>query len=80
VFRRAFWFTTFSDPRSLALRHEIGIDRIMVETDYPHSDSTWPDTQALLAKQLDGVPKDDADKLTYLNAATLYRHPVTVAG
>jgi predicted TIM-barrel fold metal-dependent hydrolase len=79
VFRRAFWFTTFSDPRSLALRHEIGIDRIMVETDYPHSDSTWPDTQELLAKQLDGVPRDEADKLTYLNAAALYRHPVVAA-
>ena len=79
VFRTSFWFTTFSDGRSLALRDEIGIDRIMVETDYPHTDSSWPDTQALLATQLLGVPKDEADKMTYKNAAALYRHPVTDA-
>ena len=25
--------------------HRIGVDHIMVESDYPHADSTWPDTQ-----------------------------------
>jgi predicted TIM-barrel fold metal-dependent hydrolase len=77
--RRTFWFTTFSDGRSLGLRHEIGVDRIMVETDYPHSDSSWPDTQALLATQLQGVPDDEAERLTWRNAVELYRHPFGAA-
>lgn len=77
IVRRNFWFTTFSDPRTLPLRHEIGLDRIMFETDYPHSDSSWPDTQELLARQLAGVPEDEAARLTWQNAAELYRHPVS---
>ena len=79
IVRRNFWFTTFSDPRTLALRHEVGIDRIMVETDYPHSDSSWPDTQELLARQLADVADDEAARLTWQNAAALYRHPVAPA-
>ena len=76
VFARNFWFTTFSDERVLALRHEIGVDRIMFETDYPHSDSSWPDTQAIVARQLADVPRAEADAMTYANAAALYRHPL----
>ena len=76
VFHRNFWFTTFSDGRTLALRAQIGIDRIMFETDYPHTDSSWPDTQAIVAAQLAGAPRAAADRMTYRNAASLYRHPL----
>jgi len=79
LLRRSFWFTTFSDPRTLALRHEIGLNRIMVETDYPHSDSSWPDTQELLAVQLHGMPDEETDLITWRNASELYRHPVEPA-
>jgi predicted TIM-barrel fold metal-dependent hydrolase len=75
VLRRNFWFTTFSDPSTLPLRHVVGIDRIMLETDYPHSDSSWPDTQELLATQFGDMPQHEADQITYRNAAALYRLP-----
>ena len=45
---RNFWFCTIDDPSVVDLRHVIGIDHIMVESDYPHADSTWPDTQAVM--------------------------------
>ena len=76
VLRRNFWFTTFSDPSTLPLRHLVGVDHIMVETDYPHSDSSWPDTQDRLAEQLAGVPAEEVAAITHLNAAALYRHPL----
>jgi predicted TIM-barrel fold metal-dependent hydrolase len=79
LLHRNFWFTTFSDPRTLALRDEIGVDRIMVETDYPHSDSTWPETQETLREQLDGIPDDDVERITWKNAAALYRHELDTA-
>ena len=47
----------------------------MLESDYPHADSTWPDTQALLARRLEGLPEADVRKLTHENAANLFRHP-----
>jgi predicted TIM-barrel fold metal-dependent hydrolase len=72
VLRRNFWFTTFNDELSMSLRHLAGIDHIMIETDYPHSDSTWPDTQDILARQFEGVPDDEVAKMTHLNAIELY--------
>jgi predicted TIM-barrel fold metal-dependent hydrolase len=77
VLRRNFWFTSFYDPMTLALRHEIGIDKIMFESDYPHPDSSWPDTQAFLGRQVAGFPQEDVDRLTWRNAAEVYRHPVS---
>ncbi len=44
--RRNFWFCAIDPGSTIALRDHIGIDHIMVESDYPHADSTWPDTQA----------------------------------
>jgi hypothetical protein len=51
---------------------------VLVESDYPHADSSWPDTQAMLVRQLrdQGVPDDEAERITWRNAAELFRHPV----
>ena len=51
VLRRNFWFCTIDDPSTLGARARIGVDHIMVETDYPHADSSWPDTQELLEER-----------------------------
>jgi predicted TIM-barrel fold metal-dependent hydrolase len=74
--RRNFWFCSIDDPTTLAVRDRIGVDHIMVEVDYPHADSSWPDTQALLASRLQGMPQDDVDRMTHGNAAALFRHPL----
>jgi len=74
--RRSFWFCTIDDPSVLPLRHRIGVDRIMVEVDYPHADSTWPDTQRFLADAMAGVPVEEARQMTHENAAALFRHPL----
>jgi predicted TIM-barrel fold metal-dependent hydrolase len=73
VLRRNFWFSTYYDPRALPASVEVGIDRIMVETDYPHYDSSWPDTQELLDRQLRALPAHDVELLTHRNAEALYR-------
>lgn len=74
VLRRNFRFSSYYDPRVLRLRDEIGVDRIMVETDYPHYDSSWPDTQELLRRQFDGLTDGEIARLTHANAEELYRH------
>jgi hypothetical protein len=43
----------------------------------PHSDSSWPDTQALGARQLHGIPADETERITWKNASELYRHTPT---
>jgi predicted TIM-barrel fold metal-dependent hydrolase len=76
VLQRNFWFCTLEDPSTLQLRERIGVDHIMMEVDYPHSDTTWPRTQASIAQLLDPLPEDDARGIAYANAARLFRHPV----
>ncbi len=78
LLRRNFWFSTFYDPRALRLADEIGVDRILFESDYPHFDSSWPDTQRILEGQLAGLAPDVVERLTWRNACELYRHELPV--
>jgi len=74
--KRNFWFCSIDDPTTLRVRDRIGVDHIMVETDYPHADSSWPDTQELLAARLGALPRPEIDAITHENAARLFRHPL----
>ena len=76
LLRRHFWFTTYDSPLSLRLRDEIGVDRIMFESDYPHADSTWPDTQDVVHRMVEGFTADEVDLVTHATASALYRHPM----
>ncbi|HUY65318.1 MAG TPA: amidohydrolase family protein [Acidimicrobiales bacterium] len=76
VLERNFWFCTIDDPSTIGTRHRIGIDHIMVEVDYPHGDSTWPDTQAVIERCWGNLPVEDLRKMTHENAARLYRWPL----
>lgn len=79
VLQRNFWFCAVEDPSSFVQRDRIGVGHILVESDYPHCDSTWPDTQSTLRRDLDGLPAADVEAITWRNAAELYRHPVPAA-
>ena len=78
VMRRNFWFCAVEDPSAFAMRDRIGVDKILLEADYPHCDSTWPDTQAVIEREIGGLPAADIRKITWENASRLYRHPVPV--
>jgi predicted TIM-barrel fold metal-dependent hydrolase len=79
VMQRNFWFCAVEDPSSFDQRERIGIDHIMLESDYPHCDSTWPRTQSVIEKEIGHLPASDIQKITWQNAAALYRHPVPEA-
>jgi len=74
--RRNYWFCAIDLASTVVLREHIGIDHIMVESDYPHADSTWPNTQELLSASFHGMGDDEIRKLTWANASGLFRHPV----
>ena len=79
VLGRNFWFCSIDDPSVVALRHKIGVDHIMVESDYPHADSSWPDTQQVLVESWGSLPDDELRAVAYENAARLFRHPLPPA-
>jgi predicted TIM-barrel fold metal-dependent hydrolase len=68
LFRERVITCFIDDPAGVKMRHDIGIDTITWECDYPHSDCTWPTSPERLMKSLDGVPDDDINKMTYINA------------
>ncbi|HEX4775157.1 MAG TPA: amidohydrolase family protein, partial [Acidimicrobiia bacterium] len=74
--RRNFWFCTIDLGSTFALRDHIGLDHICLESDYPHADSTWPETQAVAARGLAPLTDDEIRKVTWQNASLLFRHPV----
>jgi predicted TIM-barrel fold metal-dependent hydrolase len=82
VLKRNFWFCAVEDPSSFVQRERIGIENILVESDYPHCDSTWPNTQAVIQREIGDLPAEDIRRITWQNASELYRHPVpeSVAG
>ena len=48
LFRERFVTCFIDDAAGVKNRHDVGIDTITWECDYPHSDSTWPDSPELL--------------------------------
>ncbi len=54
-------------------RHRLGVDNLLWATDYPHPDSTWPESQKVLETHLRGVPVEEARQIIGGNAARLYR-------
>ena len=74
--RRNFWFCSLDDPSTLSTRHAIGVENILLESDYPHGDSTWPDTQRVIERFYGGFPVEEIRMMTHQNAAKLYRVPL----
>jgi predicted TIM-barrel fold metal-dependent hydrolase len=74
--RRNFWFCMIDDPSTIATKDAIGVENILFESDYPHGDGTWPDTQDVMHRLLGGLPDDEIRMIAHENAAGLYRHPL----
>jgi predicted TIM-barrel fold metal-dependent hydrolase len=71
-----FWFCTFDDPSGMRHLDLLGADHVMLESDYPHSDGSWPDTQAMAHRLVGDLDPTDADAITHGTACRLFRHPV----
>jgi predicted TIM-barrel fold metal-dependent hydrolase len=69
------WGCFFEDDFGVSVRDAIGVDMIMYETDYPHQDSTWPDSLAYATKALADVGVQDVEKIVRGNAIKLFGLP-----
>jgi predicted TIM-barrel fold metal-dependent hydrolase len=74
VLHRNFWYTSIEDPAAFRNLDVIGEDRVMLEVDYPHTDSTWPDSQALFESELHHLSPGAIQKICVGTAAELYQH------
>jgi hypothetical protein len=65
-----------SDPVGARLARDIGVDRITVEIDYPHSDTTWPRAPEKLHNEFSAAElgDDEIDQMTHLNAMRFFEY------
>ena len=73
-FCRQVYGCFFRDNYGLKNLDDVGVDNVTFETDYPHSDSTWPDTKEVFRDMVGDLDDDDR-----LQAGPRQRHQDAVA-
>lgn len=68
IFREHFITCFITDDVGIGLRDIVGVDSICWESDYPHSDSTWPRSPEIVGAALASVPPHEIAKITHQNA------------
>jgi predicted TIM-barrel fold metal-dependent hydrolase len=58
----------FRDRHGIASLDTVGVDNTTFETDYPHTDSTWPDTKKVAQELMAGLDDDVVYKIVRGNA------------
>ncbi len=74
VFRDHFLACFITDPSGLEAQHRIGVDILAWECDYPHTDTTWPESPELLWRELQAAETTDEniEKITWKNALRFF--------
>lgn len=66
-------YVTFQDDWvAFKTRHLCNVERLMWASDFPHSDSTWPNSQAVLAEQAADLTEAERNRICHDNVAELY--------
>jgi predicted TIM-barrel fold metal-dependent hydrolase len=71
-FRRQVAATFQEDRIGIRLRDTLGSGALLWASDYPHTDSTWPHSRAVVARDFADVPGDELRAIVHDNAARLY--------
>ena len=73
IFRRQVLVTYEDEQFGVECIPRIGIDNVMWASDYPHGDSTWPESRkAINDSPLAALGEEAVRKITYENAAKVY--------
>ncbi|HEX3461812.1 MAG TPA: amidohydrolase family protein [Acidimicrobiales bacterium] len=72
IFRRQVHTTVFRDSHGMSSIGEIGVDNVMFEVDYPHTDSTWPGSMKLVEEYSHVMPAESLRKVVRGNAIRVF--------
>jgi len=72
LMRRQVWVTFEEEHHADVFIDMIGADRVMWACDYPHPDSTWPDSRGAIARDMATMARDDVRRVTSDNCRALY--------
>ena len=77
-FREHIYGCFIEETSGLRCLDLIGEDNVMLEVDYPHSDTTWPDSIDIAQRILKDLPPETQYKIMRGNAERLYRFTPSV--
>lgn len=74
IIKRNFTFCFIDDRAGIENRHHIGVENITWECDYPHSDSSWPNSPESVMAHFEGqdISDDDINAITHGNAMRVF--------
>ncbi len=72
IFHEHMFATFQEDAAGLTLRNTLGVKNIMWASDYPHTDTTWPDSVKVVDRYFANVPAGDQKRILADNCAELY--------
>ena len=75
--RRQLYATFQDDPVGPATHQLFGENNYMWASDYPHSDSTWPNSRDIIKRTFGGLPAEVTHKIIFENVARLYGLPTS---
>jgi predicted TIM-barrel fold metal-dependent hydrolase len=73
IFREHVYLTFQDDWTAFQVKDLCNVRRLMWANDFPHSDSTWPRSQEMLAKHAAHLTDAERDLVLHDNVAELYR-------
>jgi hypothetical protein len=75
IFRRNMYLCMIEEPVGLGHRADIGVDRIMWECDYPHTDTVWPESRESAWAVFDaaGCTAGEIEAISHANAERVFR-------
>ncbi|WP_230204942.1 amidohydrolase family protein [Parafrankia elaeagni] len=72
LFRDHIYGCFIDEEFGVANLDAIGIDNVMAETDYPHSDSSWPNSRKVIHARLAGRTDEEVYKILQGNAIRVF--------
>jgi hypothetical protein len=70
--RQCYAGATFIHPAEIAIRDQVGVDKILWGSDYPHLEASYPFSRAAVRTAFQGIPVADTERMLAGNAARLY--------
>jgi predicted TIM-barrel fold metal-dependent hydrolase len=77
---RQIYSCFFKDRAGIEQLHRVGVDNVAFETDYPHQDSTWPESRRAATEQFGDLDQATVNKLARGNAIRLLGLPFDPEG
>ena len=72
LFRRHIYGCFIDDEVGLKNLDDIGVDKVMIETDYPHGDGTFPNSLKNATRLLEGFDEETRYKIMQGNARRVF--------